>query len=418
MSSQQAPVTDGRSWAPGNAAQRATQAGDVRWVQESSSHLLPSLQDIMCTRVVLTGRFQTLPLTLRGFGLDQAAPQHCPASAQILSLKEALQRRLDPVLPPPAAVALETACKLQSQAVALLPRLEALSVRSGGVAHEPAEDPVVESGCLAAALALADDVAAALADPEHGQSVREVLARSAPGFHDQRSLDRVLGLALRWCRLLPGETAGAHPATLEQAAGGLAVLCALSCLAGDAASGMLRRPAVSLVLCEVLGARTGTWPRRHIVHALTTALALMEGGGVLGCEALLGRWECPVPAETEAGGIWPPRAETDAVGAGEVGGVDVGEVDGRDEGQAGGAAEAPAGEASPPDHQTPKEATPNEQTIEGHKADDSVEAGTTLSSPARLALVTIPQVDGASGYASPSKRKHGPGRLPPGRVVS
>ncbi|KFM28899.1 hypothetical protein F751_4063 [Auxenochlorella protothecoides] len=350
-------------------------------------------------RLVLTGRFQTLPLTLHGFGLDQAAPRHAPASPQMLTLGEALQHRLEPGLEPTPTAVLETARGLQARAAALVSHLSALQDGIDAMTIKQAEVPVGVGPCLDEALALADDITGVLAAPADGQAVREALARgalvpSAPGC-----LDRGLCLALRWCRLLPGEEAGAPPATLDLAAGGLAALCALACLGVDAALCMLRRPAVFLILSEVLGSGPGAWPQRHAVHALAVALVLMEAGGVLACEALLGRWECPVPAQTGAGGIWPP--------------------DGAEEGN-GSACEAGPGAVTPYTDQAAtadvhdSEGSPwDERSAELRSVNDAAKPLTALAPPPLPARATIPQVDGASGYPSPPKRRHEPIRFCP-----
>jgi hypothetical protein len=238
---------------------------------------------LVTDRVVLRGLYQTAPVSLHGYVLEEAAEGHAPPPPPApLRLQDALARLEDASAalpappPPPAGFSFEADAEPALRA--LLPHWRAVGAFEGRMAAAPPPP-----GTLRAAAAAADALCAALA------SGLQADAASAPGELPPW-VHECIDMGMGWCGMLTDTGGGAFNASraaLDCAAAGLAAL-ALLCASPPAAEELLRRHA-TLLLGDALALPSS--PGSILRHAAAACLLLAERCGALGCEVLLGWWQ-------------------------------------------------------------------------------------------------------------------------------
>lgn len=246
--------------------------------------------------MVLRGTYQTVPISIFGIGLDQAAEAYVPRPAAApLPLEAAVQRfpklmaRIhDPIKEPKhGGEGREIPGSGPSDGIRYdrdaRPTLKALA---------RAAPPSSSKGTLRTRIAAFSSLEPQVAAVEKAADAICAKLAAGEGVLDSGTSSRVddhlIDLILEWCSLLAdtGSPISAAPSVLQCGALGLAA-AVLLCTHRPSALSFLQRHG-TLLLADVL--RMPKAPGSFLRHATAACLLLAHNCGALGCEALLGWW--------------------------------------------------------------------------------------------------------------------------------
>ena len=253
----------------------------------------------MTEHVILRGHYQTAPITLFGFSLAQAAkPYTPPPKTPPLSLEDASARFESTVaaLPnssPPSPPTSSSSSSAFSYSDDAEPALHALLEYWRKVGSSPrkiaASPPPLD--VFEAAEKAADEICKKLAAGEssffpllHSPDASDADKNAVTTSEEHELID----MAMRWCAFL-AEIQSPWPtstALLDCGAAGLAATVLL-CTRRSLVSAFISRYG-HLILADAL--KAGAAPGSQLRRAAAACLLLAQGGGALGCEALLGWW--------------------------------------------------------------------------------------------------------------------------------
>lgn len=305
-------------------------------------------EDLICTRVAVSGTFQTLPLTLHGFTLAAACDDRTASAAEKgpLSLDEALELLWEhggstvdypvtSVTGPPELIDdpfHSVALKALNDAL-LVYKKNGSSIRhlrTPFLSPPSSQDLSTLRNLITTATEVGDWVARQQYEVHH----------QTPTTHHLADVEACQDMCLSWARYLAiASVTEDLPWDSEQlqllGCAGLAGVCILLTLVPDVAASLVKRPAAHWILAIVLN-RPHIWPRACVLHAAVSLLSAIRFGGaatVLWCESFLGHW---TPSGSAAEDLWvmnksPPETGSEATGEGtslENGGSIIPQVDG------------------------------------------------------------------------------------------
>lgn len=263
-------------------------------------HPAPPLQPFITDRIVLRGRYQTVPIAVYGYALSNVAagaPQQ-PSPAGI-PLADALRRLPAAGGHVSAAAAAATTGpglaagppfqELPAHAAHALQQLvaywRAVGMSERAMAAQP-PPAVAMQAAVAAANFMCDTLLTAGAQQGTAAADTQRQEGLAP---TPEWVPAAVDMAVGWCALLGAGASGRTAHALECGAAGLAAAVLLCSTPASAALFLSRHGAV--LLADVL-----TMPRAPAAltrHALAACLLSTLSCGALGCEAVLGWWRPP-----------------------------------------------------------------------------------------------------------------------------